>query len=230
MYGLNCFNQNGATILDMELAHTPLIASGSVVAIGWNLTDFSGQLVNCGTSSPNTLLFVRTRNSENYLSIGQINDSSFRFKAPAGAIVDWRMYAANGTSDWSEDNTHGLTVRSQSNNILYTTNKYPPYIKAINDIIVDDSTYTGNDNSFIKTVNYGITAYDGNIPFISAHSLTYRYVVYGGSTQVGYCLASKWSDTTTCSFYWKRYYSTGFSGIYQSAPVGQRPVSAFIIR
>jgi hypothetical protein len=230
MYGITAYNSDGGVILDQTLPYTPLVASGSVVSTGWNLNDFQGQLVNYGVTITNSLLFVRTRNTNAWLAIVLIGSSSFRFKADLNEIVDWRLYAADGSSDWTENNAYGLTVFSSSSDILYSTNKYPPFIRNISTIVIDNSTFTGNDNSFIKTIEFGFTAYDGGIPFISAYTLCPSYATYGGSTQIGYCVATKWNSTTNCSFYWKRAWSVGSVSFTQTDPVGYRPITSLTIK
>lgn len=234
MYAILAYNSNGAVALDDVLPYTPLIASGSVTSIGWNTggpVGGFGQEVSYGVYSQNTLLFVRPRTTGAWLAIGKITDSGFTFKSDVNVIVDWRLYAANGVADWGVDSTHGLSLFSDTGSVLYSTNKNPPFVRGTDVVIYDDSTYTGNDDSFIKSTAFGFTAYDGGVPFISAHTLTYRYVVYGSSTQIGYCLAANWNSVSTCSFYWKRYYSTGlYNDRPLSAPVGERPVKAFVIR
>lgn len=231
MYGIVAYNSDGQIILDQTLPCTPLLASGSVVSTGWNLNDVQGQLVNYGLTTPNSLLFVRTRNINKWLAIVLIGDSSFRFKADLNEIVDWRLYAANGSSDWTVNTSYGLTVFSGSSQIFYSTNKYPPFIRNISDIVTDNSTFTGNDDAFIKTIPFEFVAYDGGIPFISAYTLCPSYATYGGSTQIGYCVATKWDTTTTCSFYWKRIYSISSGpGFTQTDPIGYRPIKSLTIK
>jgi hypothetical protein len=233
-HGILAYNASGSVILDDVLPYTPLIASGSTTATAWftgNPGGGFGQFVSYGVTTQNALLFVRPRVTGAFVAVGQITNSGFRFKADDGVILDWRLYAANGVSDWVADNSHGLSVFSATGALLYSTNKYPPFIRGTDVVISDDSTYTGNDNAFIKNIAFGFTAYDDGIPFVSAHTLTYRYFVYGSQTQIGYCLAANWSSTTACSFYWKRYYSTGlYNDKPISAPTGDRPVKVLVIR
>lgn len=234
MHGILAYNSDGSVVLDDALPYTPLIASGSVTADAWFTGAYAGgfgQFVSYGVTTQSALLFVRPRVTGASVAIGDITDSGFRFKADNNVVLDWRLYAANGVSDWSVDGTHGLSLFSADGSVIYSTNRFPPFIRGLEVVILDDSTYTGNDNAFIKNISFGFAAYDGGIPFVSAHTLTYRYVVYGSQTQIGYCLAANWTSASSCSFFWKRYYSTGFfNDSPRSAPRGERPVKVFAIR
>lgn len=230
-YGISIANADGSIILDDTYPQIPLLYSGTATGTGDLASDLQ-TTVTFPAAVSRPLVFIRPRNINTMVTFWATSNTTFLFKAPSGALVDWRIYDGTGTQ-WGTPSGNGLAVYSSSGTILYNTDKFPPFIRQIDTALVAAEGLTNilNDLNYIKSITTNMTAYDGGLPFILGATLAPAAIYTAPGMRIVQSVGITWPSTTQIDIYWKQTQRAGSNPINGSVfQLGQRPRKSILIR